>query len=152
MLKTQVTSLFDFLTQRLYIGVVLFGLFGSSISYSQTDSTDLALFMTDAVLETSLDSILYSGDTFEQLNLDFTITDTLSFHKVHVELKNTTADHTVFKKQYALTDLETESLISDWAVSIPFGNLENTNAYEVSIIIENYDGSLGTSITKTLLP
>ena len=119
---------------------------------AQTDSTDLSLYMTDAVLETSLDSMLYDSDDFELLNLDFTVSDTVDFSKVHVELKINATDEVIFRKIYTLSNLETQALISDWDVAIPFGNLLNTEGYKVAIIIENYDGSLESTITKTLTP
>jgi hypothetical protein len=119
---------------------------------AQTDSTDLDLYMTVAVLETPMDSMLYDAPEFEQLNLDFEIGDTVTFSKVHVELTNSTLGAVIFKKVYTLTDLETESLITAWDVNIPFGNLENTDTYLVAIIVEQYDGSLSETITKTLLP
>lgn len=133
---------------------ILFSVFAfvalSLSSAAQTDSTDLDLYLTDAVLETALDSMLYSGEDFQQLNLDFTITDTVTFNKVHVELKEAGAEHVIFKHVYALTELEAAALISAWNVSIPFGNLENTTSYTVAIVIESYDGSLSATITKTL--
>lgn len=133
---------------------ILFSVFAfvalSLSSAAQTDSTDLDLYMTDAVLETSLDSILYAGDGFQQLNLDFPITDTVTFSKVRVELKETGAEYVIFKHVYTLTELEASALISAWNVSIPFGNLENTASYTVAIVIESYDGSLSPTITKTL--
>lgn len=123
-----------------------------TISKAQTDSTDLDLYMSDAVLITSLDSMLYGDGTFEQLNLDFTISDTVSFSKIHVDLQVVGAGHSLFKKVYSITDLTTEALLTIWNVSIPFGNLNASEAYIVAIIVENYDGSLSTVITKTLNP
>ncbi len=125
---------------------------GTTTAIAQTDSTDLDLYMTDVVLESGLDSMLYGDGTFEQLNLDFNVSDTVSFSKVHVELKETGTTHIIFKKVYSLADLELEGLISAWEVSIAFGNLHSAMSYQVAIIVENYDGSLGTSLIKTLNP
>ncbi len=125
---------------------------GTTTAIAQTDSTDLDLYMTDVVLESGLDSMLYGDGTFEQLNLDFNVSDTVSFSKVHVELKETGTTHIIFKKVYSLADLELEALISAWEVSIAFGNLHSAMSYQVAIIVENYDGSLGTSLIKTLSP
>lgn len=119
---------------------------------AQTDSTDLDLHTTDVVLETALDSMLYGGGTFEQLNLDFTITDTLTFSKVHLTLTETDLSTVILKRTYTLADLEAQALITGWDVNIPLGNLENTLSYTVAIIVESYDGSLGATITKTLNP
>ncbi len=125
---------------------------GTTTAIAQTDSTDLDLYMTDVVLESGLDSMLYGDGTFEQLNLDFNVSDTVSFSKVHVELKETGTTHIIFKKVYSVADLELEGLISAWEVSIAFGNLHSAMSYQVAIIVENYDGSLGTSLIKTLNP
>lgn len=119
---------------------------------AQTDSTDLELYMTDAVLETALDSMLYGDGSYEQLNLDFTISDSVAFSKVHITLQETGLSHVIFKKTYTLSTLEAESLITGWDVSIPFGNLENALSYTVAIIVESYDGSLGATLTKTINP
>jgi hypothetical protein len=121
-------------------------------STAQTDSTDLDLYMSDAVLETALDSMLYDSEEFELLNLDFTVSDTIDFSKVHVELRIAATGELIFKKVYSLSDLESAALISDWDIAIPFGNLLNTQAYQVAIITEHYDGSLEPTITKTLTP
>lgn len=125
---------------------------GGSTAIAQTDSTDLDLYMTAVVLESGLDSMLFGDGTFEQLHLDFTVSDTVTFSKVHVELNETGTPHIIFKKSYSLSDLELEALITAWDVRIPFGNLSNTLSYQVAIIVENYDGSLGTSLIKTLNP
>ena len=135
--------------KKIFLTVAI-GLASYGTTIAQTDSTDLNLYMTDAVLVTALDSILYGEDSYEQLNLDFTISDTVSFSKVHIELTELGTGSTVFKKIYPLSDLETESLILGWDVSIPFGILDNTQTYQVAIIIEEYDGSLGTTLLKTL--
>lgn len=125
---------------------------GINTASSQTDSTDLDLYMTDAVLLTELDSMLYGDGTFDQLNLDFTVEDTVRFSKVHVTLEETAGSTVIFKKSYSVFYLESESLISSWDVRIPFGNLRNAQSYTVAIIVEEYDGSLGATITKTLTP
>jgi hypothetical protein len=135
---------------KRFLIAILFIASGSAIA--QTDSTDLDLFMTDAVLETEMDTLLYSGEEFSLLQLDFTISDTVDFSKVHVELFVADTDELIFRKIYTLSDLETEELISDWEVNLPFGNLLNTEPYRVAIIIENYDGSLESTITKTYTP
>lgn len=132
----------------LFITLVAFG----ATSTAQTDSTDLELYMTDVVLESALDSMLYGGDLHDQLNLDFTVSDTVAFSKVHILLKETELSKVIFKKTYTLSNLEAQSLIASWDVSIPFGNLENALSYTVAIIVESYDGSLGATITKTLNP
>lgn len=152
MLKNSFSFLAQLWAKSVSNSLSVLVLFVSIGSFAQTDSTDLDLYMSDAVLETELDTILYSGESFELLNLDFTVSDTVAFSKVHIELKNTTGNYTVFKKMYTLSELETQALITSWDVSIPFGNLENTNSYLVAIIVEEYDGSLGSTITKTLLP
>ena len=136
-------SLFTFL-----ISLILF----STNTNAQTDSTDLDLYMTDAVLITALDSMLYNDDTYEQLNLDFTISDSVTFSKVHIDLQTVGAGYSLFKKVYTLADLSSESLLTGWDVSIPFGNLDASQSYIVAILVENYDGSLSATITKTLNP
>lgn len=133
----------------LTVTILLSGIFSAS---AQTDSTDLNLFNTPIVLLTELDSILYNPETYEMLNLDFSISDTLSFKKVFIELKDNSLDELIFRKAYTLSDLSTLGLIESWDVSIPFGNLLNTQIYSVSIIIEDYSGALSSTIIKTLNP
>jgi hypothetical protein len=123
-----------------------------NLSIAQSDSTDLSVYMSDASLLTAMDSILYGDGTFEELNLDFSVSDTVTFSKVHIQITEVGTGALIFKKAYPLSDLETESLISDWDVSIPFGNLHNGSAYQVAIIVEQYDGALGLTITKILNP
>ncbi|MFT5823662.1 MAG: hypothetical protein ACI8ZM_004924 [Crocinitomix sp.] len=124
----------------------------SSISIAQTDSTDLSLSMTDATLLTAMDSILYGNGTFDELNLGFAVSDTVTFSKIHVEILEVGTNAIIFKKIFELSYLEAQSFIDNWNVSIPFGNLVNTSSYRTSIIVEQYDGSLGLTITKTLNP
>lgn len=124
----------------------------SGATMAQTDSTDLDLYANEVVLVTELDTMLYGDGSFQQLVMDFTVSDTISFGKVHVELTRTGTEELIFRKVYTLSDLTAESLISLWEVSIPFGNLPNDSGYRVAIIIEAYDGTLGTTLTKTLLP
>jgi len=123
-----------------------------NVSIAQSDSTDLSLFMSDATLLTAMDSILYGDGTYQQLNLGFAVSDTVTFSKVHVELLEVSTGAVIFKRVYELSQLEAESLIDAWGVLIPFGNLVNTNSYKASIIVEQYDGTLGLTITKTLNP
>ena len=133
----------------------LFSLLAFSVLFnglSQTDSTDLELSMSDATIETALDSMLYLDGSFQNLSLDFSIGDTIAFSKVHIELGEVESGQILFRKSYPLTDLESDSLIEAWDVSIPFGNVLDTNSYQVAIIIENYDGSLGSAITKMITP
>lgn len=125
---------------------------GYNSAIAQTDSTDLSVYMSEPILESELDSMLYGGGSFELLQLDFTITDTVAFAKVHISLTTTESGTLIFKKVYPLSELTAEALIEDWAVSFPFGNLENTESYTVAIMIESYDGSLSPTITKTLNP
>ena len=124
----------------------------SNLSIAQTDSTDLSLAMLDATLLTAMDSILYGDGSFDELNLDFAVSDTVTFSKVHIEILEVGTSAVIFKKVYTLSYLESESLIDDWNVSIPFGNLVNTSSYKTSIIVEQYDGALGLTISKTLNP
>ncbi len=138
--------------KKVFFTVVIALVGFSSAVNAQTDSTDLSLYTTPVVLETELDSALYGDGSFELINLDFTVSDTVAFSKVHVELKNVNTSTLLFKEVYTLTDLETEALISAWDVSIPFGNVESINTYTVAIIIEDYDGSLGSTLIKTLNP
>ena len=125
---------------------------GSSTAMAQTDSTDLSLYMTTVVLESGLDSMLFGDGSFEQLNLDLTVSDTMTFNKIHVELKETGTAYIVFKRSYTVSDLTAEALISAWDITIPFGNLHSASSYQVAIIVESYDGSLSTSLIKTLNP
>ena len=124
----------------------------TSGSIAQTDSTDLELTMSEAVLMTELDSMLYIGENYQQLSLEFTISDTAAFSKVHIELAEIGAPGVLFIADYNLSDLETADFIEDWVVTIPFGILLDTQPYIASVLIEDYSGALASTITKTLLP
>jgi hypothetical protein len=129
---------------------VTFALANGSIA--QTDSTDLDLSMSTAVLVTELDSMLYSGENYQLLSLEFTISDTASFGKVHVELTEVGAPGTLFIGSYTQSQLSAAGFIEAWAVNIPFGILLDTQPYLVSITLEDYSGALTATITKTLVP
>lgn len=135
---------------KYFISLICSIWFGLSIA--QSDSTDLTLYYTESEITTGLDSILFLDKPFQQLNLDFNVVDSMSFNKVHVELMEVDASTLLFRKSYHILDLEEEDLIIDWEVSIPFGNVIDTNSYQVSIIIEQYDGSLGSLLSKTITP
>lgn len=123
------------------------------LSFGQTDSTDLNLFRSPAVLLTSLDTLLYSGEEFEMLELDFTISDTLAFGKVLVDLKEAESDELLFIRSYTHSELLAEGLIDSlWNVKFQFGNLNNTVSYKAELTIENYAGALGTTLSKTITP
>jgi len=140
------------MSKKIFLAA-LFALLGSGSLFAQSDSTDLTLYMEDITLETSLDSILYGGGDFQELNLDFTISDTVAFSKVYVELKEVVTNSLVFKHTYDKEELDENSLIDPtWLVNIPFGNLSNLESYTVCILIENYAGALGSTITKTINP
>jgi len=124
----------------------------AGFSFGQTDSTDLNFYSSAAVLETSLDSILYGDGTFRQLNLEFTIEDTVEFGKAHIELTESVSGNLVFVHVYTKAELEAAGLIDNWVVSLPFGNLSNELAYTTTLTIENYAGSLGAALDKTLNP
>ncbi len=126
---------------------------GSSLTFGQTDSTDLTFYWNEPLIVTPLDSILYEDEAFHQLKLDFDVSDTLIFSKVCVELKGGEANKLLFIRRYDAADLTTEALMNDeWEVSIPFGNLEDTYSYTVFVTLENYAGALGSKISKTLAP
>ncbi len=137
---------------RSVLSIIGLFLLGIVSGFSQTDSTDLDLYFSDAVLETSLDSMIYPVEEFDFVELDFTISDTVGFNSVHVELKNETTGELLLRRNYSLTDLETDSLLVGWEVSLPFGNFPNGNTYKVEVIIADYSGALGATIQKTLTP
>lgn len=124
----------------------------TSGSIAQTDSTDLELSMSEAVLVTELDSMLYSGENYQLLSLEFTISDTASFGKVHVELSEVGAPGALFIGSYTESELIEAGFLEAWEVNIPFGILLNTQPYLVSITLEDYSGALTATITKTLVP
>lgn len=131
---------------------VLYSISGCIAANAQSDSTDLDLFMTDVVLETEMDSMLYRPELFELLHLEFTISDTDAFAKVRIELKNESTGNLILRKTYTLAELRAAGLIDSWNVSFPFGNLLNTESYRVAIIIQDHSGELGSTIYKTINP
>ena len=124
----------------------------AKFSFGQTDSTDLNFYSSTVVLETSLDSILYGDGSFQQLNLEFTIEDTVEFGKAHIELKESVSGNLVFVHVYTKAELETAGLLDNWVVTLPFGNLSSDLAYTTTLTLENYAGSLGAALNKTLNP
>jgi len=124
----------------------------TSGSIAQTDSTDLELSMSEAVLVTELDSMLYSGENYQLLSLEFTISDTASFGKVHVELTEIGAPGVLFIGSYTESELSAAGFLVEWVLNIQFVILINTQPYLVSITLEDYSGALTATITKTLVP
>jgi hypothetical protein len=125
---------------------------GYTSAIAQSDSTDLELSMIEMTLESALDSMLYDPELFENLQFEFTISDTVNFEKARVELTNKSTGELLFKNNYSLSDLLENSLIESWNVSLGLGNLRRDESYKVSLIIEDYTGALGATIHKTIHP
>ena len=66
----------------LFISITALGL----SSFGQTDSTDLSFEMGPAVYASEMDSVLFPSEYYSELKLEFDITDTSNFGKVHIEL------------------------------------------------------------------
>jgi len=131
-------------TIKLFSFIFLFGL----SSQAQTDSTDLILSTSPAILQTQMDSVLFGEGGYEQYELTFTISDTANFGHVNVEFALTNGQ-VLSKLNYTLSELQSANLIdSNWAVNIDFGKFETSQAYKVSLIIGNYAGVLSSSISK----
>jgi hypothetical protein len=96
--------------------------------------------------------MLYDPELFENLQFEFTISDTVNFEKARVELTNKSTGELLFKNNYSLSDLLENSLIESWNVSLGLGNLRRDESYKVSLIIEDYTGALGATIHKTIHP
>lgn len=137
--------------EKIFFTAFIF-LAGFRCAVAQTDSTDLSLYRTEVIIESEVDSILFDSGLYEKLNLDFEISDTLSFKKVFIDLKDKTTEELIFRKSWTLAELVALGLSESWNVTIPFGNFLNTQIYCVSIIIEDYSGALSSTITKTLNP
>ena len=122
-------------------------------SFSQTDSTDLDFSVSDPILITEEDSLMYPTELFGSLSLEFNISDTSNFEKVHVELSVVDNNNLIISHQtFSISELQILGLIEDWAITIDFGNHELGHLYCSSIVIENINGILGKEIHKTLNP
>ncbi len=121
----------------------------SVVSYSQTDSTDLTLFTSPPILENELDSLIFGNGDYENYELEFTISDTVNFGSLHIELSGTN-NQVLFKKTFTQAELVTDNLIdSNWLFSINFGKFESAQFYNVTIMKSNYAGVFDPSISKT---
>ena len=121
----------------------------SVLSYAQTDSTDLTLFTSPPTLENELDSLIFGNGGYEDYELEFTITDTVNFGSLHIELSGTN-NQVLFKKTFTHAELLTDNLIdSNWLFSINFGKFESVQFYKVALIKSNYAGVFDPSISKS---
>ena len=117
------------------------------------DSTDLTIVESAPVLLTAEDSILVSTETHTQLGIDFSVSDTVNFDVLHLELA-TGPDHNIIlcHEKFSLADLTTAGKITDWLISIGFGNLEKGFPYRVSVVLQTSEGILSNEIHKTITP
>ncbi len=121
----------------------------SVVSYSQTDSTDLTLFTSPPILENELDSLIFGNGDYENYELEFTISDTVNFGSLHIELSGTN-NQVLFKKTFTHAELITDNLIdSNWLFGINFGKFESSQFYNVTIMKSNYAGVFSSSISKS---
>ncbi|MGV6862650.1 MAG: hypothetical protein ACWA41_12835, partial [Putridiphycobacter sp.] len=120
----------------------------SNFSFSQSDSTDLNLYTTPPTLVTEMDSIIFGNGMYNDYHLEFTVSDTLYFGSVSIEL-STTNNQTLFKHVYSLSELQTKGLIdSTWLVAINFGKFDINEFYKVNVSIGSYSGTFQPSISK----
>jgi len=135
-----------------FAALIFLCLFQTHYSFSQTDSTDLTLTMSDPVLETAEDSVFYPEEFFGELSLEFDLTDTADFGKLHVELKLVGHHSILYHKSFTEAQLNSLGLLSGDSVAISFGNREKDLSYYATIVIESTEGTLNKSIHKTLNP
>jgi hypothetical protein len=152
MLKKVFFSVLTIILEHKGVASILMVILAFGVSNKVSAQDDLSFYTEDPVLATELDPLIYGDGSYENLNIDFTVSNTLTFNKAHITLKETATSSVIFKKNYSVSDLENESLILALDAGIVLGDLSNEFGSLVSIIVEKYNGSIGASITKTLNP
>lgn len=146
--------------KRLMQGVaMMLGLLWLSPSVAQSDttvieldSTTLTLTMSDAILETEDDSLLFPTGYFGNLELSFTLPDTGNVYRVYIELSVQDSRHIIYRRDFSVEELQSAGLLVGTLATINFGNLESEQSYTTSIIIEDADGTFGEGTKKTISP
>ncbi len=129
--------------------LILLVLVVSNFSFSQSDSTDLNLFTTPPTLVTEMDSIIFGNGMYNDYHLEFTVSDTLNFGSVSIELY-TLNNQVLYKHVFTLSELQNEGVIdSSWLVNMVFEKLDGNQFYGVNLKLMNYAGVVYASITKS---
>ena len=121
----------------------------SVCSYSQTDSSDINLYMTDPILLDEMDSMMFTSDDYGQFYIEFDVSDTLYFNGVNIEIMTTEDGETLYKGDFSKINLQNNnSLNNSWHATIDLGKLEKNIAYTITFVVKDFNGLLGESIIK----
>lgn len=132
--------------------LVLLVLVVSNFSFSQTDSTDLNIYMTDLILVDEMDSLMYNAIDYGELYFECDISDTVYFNGVNIEISYTSNDQTLYKGVFMKADLLTNNqLDSNWHLILDLGKLEKQVVYTISFSTRDINGLLGPIITKQFM-
>lgn len=132
--------------------LVLLVLVVSNFSFSQTDSTDLNIYMTDPILVDEMDSLMYNAIDYGELYFECDISDTVYFNGVNIEISYTSNDQTLYKGVFMKADLLTNNqLDSNWHLIMDLGKLEKQVVYTISFSTRDINGLLGPIITKQFM-
>ena len=134
--------------------IVLIALFSLSanFSFSQTDSTDLNLYMTDPILLDEMGSLMFNTVDFGEMFIEFDVTDTLSFGGVNIEIITSEDGEVLYKGVFSKTDLLSNGILNtNWHATIDLGKLEKGITYTISFVVKDYNGLLGETITKQFI-
>lgn len=121
----------------------------SSTTFSQSDSTDLNLYMTNPILADEMDSLMYDSVDFGQLYIEFDVTDTVYFEGFNVEITVQGSDHVLYKGVFQKSELLTDGYLDNlWHVDLDLGKLEKSSTYVISVVTKDFNGLLGPVINK----
>lgn len=130
----------------------LFSLFMGGSAIAQTDSTDLVLTLSDPVLATAEDSLLFPADYYGELSLSFDLDEPDSISYVHVELSDVNSNSIFFRKVWSVSEMSSSGLLSDSTVTINFGNRETERSYRAHLTLVDTEEAYLPTITKIIEP
>jgi len=123
--------------------------FYSLCSYSQSDSSDLNLYMTNPILLDEMDSLMYDSSLYGELYLECNITDTVYFDGINIEISVASSNSVLYKGVFTKENLLTEGYLNSlWLVVLDLGKLEKETTYVISYVTKDINGVLGPVISK----
>lgn len=123
----------------------------SSFVFSQTDSTDITIaFLDHPTIPSSEDPLSILPIDFNELILQFDISDTLNTESVYLELVQESNQHVVAKHSYTLEELRIGGFLNNQHVNLSVGFFEKNTSYTLYLILKNFEGVQIIDLTKSI--
>ena len=133
------------------ISAFTFFLFLAKFSSAQTSENDLNFYAENPLVEFAEDSAMYPSDMFQQLVLEFDISDISSLGKLHLEVSMENGAPILLQYHWTISELTSAGLLINSHFKKSLGNFMIPETYEVHLSIENSSGLLSPTITKSLI-